>query len=319
MATLDEQFTELYQNILDNGELRPSTRMFWKDGTPAYYKSVFGGVLTLEPQDGFPITTKKVTFQKSLSSEIDWIALTMSNIVQDLRDLGSKVWDEWELPDGTIGKAYGYQMRNQKYKVGADYISTESLKAIGKDNLEELPRDADNSNLVLLNQMEYVVQQLIDNPYSRQIMTNIWTIADLSDMSLQPCVYNTQWIRMGNKLSLIVRTRSSDSFLGLPFNVAQYGVLHRLVAQTVGLHIGTMQFQLGDVHLYDRHFEPARKFIANDSHKQPEFWIDDSITSLFDHKFKTTFKILDYGKNKGNSGSIPAEICITKAELDRLS
>ncbi len=315
MHTIDDQLSELYTKIINEGSTRPETRMFWKDGTPAYYTSVFGGTITLDANDGFPITTKKFTPFKSLSSEILWIAQKMTSDVQVLRDLGSKVWNEWELPDGTIGSAYGHQLAKQKYFIDRNYISDKSLNALGK-----LPNDLKISDgKIELNQMEYVIQQLIDNPYSRQIMTDIWTISDLQDMSLQPCVYNTQWILVDGSVNLIVRTRSSDSFLGLPFNITQYSLLQHLISQITGYKVGVLQFQLGDVHLYDRHFEPAKQFINNPIFDAPKLWIDDTVVNYFDHSFGKTFKLVNYKNNVGNAGRIPAEICITKAELDRLN
>lgn len=216
LSKIDEEFTNIYSKIITEGELRQETRMFWKDSTPAYYKSIFGHEIIIKPEDGFPILTKKFVPFKSLSQEILWIWQKMSNNVSVLRDMGSPVWDEWELEDGTIGKAYGWQLANNYYNIPEETISEHAKNKIKyKDIVNNRGFFKDGKNYIALNQVEYVIQQLIDNPYSRQILTTLWKIDDLSSMSLQPCVYETQWIVINDRIDLIVRVRSSDSFLNV--------------------------------------------------------------------------------------------------------
>lgn len=320
MSNIDKKFTEVYSKIINQGELRPETRMFWKDGSPAYYKSIFGHEIKIKPEDGFPILTKKFVPFKSLSQEILWIWQKKSNIVQELRDMGSPVWDEWELPDGTIGKAYGWQLANNYYNILEETISEEAKDKIKyQDIVNKRGFMKNDKNYIALNQVEYVIQQLIDNPYSRQILTTLWKIDDLSEMSLQPCVYETQWIVIENKVDLIVRVRSSDSFLGLPFNVSQYALLHRLISHIVGRPFGNLTFQLGDVHLYDRHIELAEIFNNRKEYDAPELWIDPTVKHFEDFKFGESFKLINYKKDIGNSGSLFSEVSITKSELERLN
>lgn len=320
MAKIDDIFTGIFNDIKIEGDLRSQSRMFWKDSTPAYFKSIFGKSFSISPEDGFPILTKKFVPVKSMSQEILWIWQKQSNNVQELRDMGCKVWDEWELPDGTIGKAYGYQLANNYYLVDPNQLSDKSIDVLSlpfenKEDMVEMSR----GKKYPLNQVQYVIQQLIDNPYNRQILTTLWKIDDLNEMSLQPCVYETQWIVVNGKVDLIVRVRSSDTFLGLPYNVAQYSLLHRLISHVVGIPFGNITFQLGDVHLYDRHDECAEIFNQNPSFEAPNLWIDPSVKHFEDFEYNKNFGLVDYKLNVGNAGKIETEVCITIDELNRLS
>lgn len=320
MSKADKIITKLYTDIIENGETRPETRMFWKDGTPAYYRSVFGKQIIFKPEDGFPILTKKFVPFKSLSQEILWIWQKQSNVVQDLRDMGSHVWDEWETEDGTIQKAYGWQLANNFYDVAEEHISDEAKYKINFDKIvNHRGFWRDGKAYISLNQVEYVIQQLIDNPYSRQILTTLWKVSDLSEMSLQPCVYETQWILINNKVDLIVRVRSNDEMLGAPYNIAQYSLLQRLICQVTNRNVGNLIFQLGDCHIYDRHIELIEQFIDNEEFDAPELWIDSNVDKFEDFKFGENFKLINYKNGIGNAGALKTEVCVTKKELDRLN
>lgn len=320
MAKVDDIFTDIYQDIIDNGELREKNIMFWKDGTPAYHKSVIGRTLTFKVEDGFPLLTKKFVPTKSFSQEMLWIWQKKSNVVEQLRQMGSPVWNEWELPNGTIGKAYGYQLKNNYYSVDSKTISDRSIKTLNLPfkNKEELQKKS-NGRKLPLNQVDYVIQQLIDNPNSRQILTNMWKVQDLKDMSLQPCVYETQWIVYKGRLELLVTARSSDSFLGLPFNVAQYALLQRLIAHITKIPCGDLIFRTGDLHIYDRHIPLCEKFNANPEFKPVDLWIDDSVEHFEDFVYNENFKFLDYKKGVGNAGFLASEVSVKQSELDRMN
>lgn len=325
MSKADKVISDLYTKIMEQGVKRDSTRMFWKDGTPAYYYSVFGGELVFEPSDGLPLLTKKFVPIKSLTQEIMWIWQKMSNEVSVASEMGTKVWNDWALEDGTIGKAYGYQLRNNYYSVPFFSISDKAWKILDFDKVmlrhTQMFGDVsynDRKDLkVSLNQVEYVIQQLIDNPFNRQIITTLWKISDLDEMSLQPCVYETHWIEVDGKIDLIVRTRSSDSFLGLPYNIAQYSILHRLISSLVGKPFGTIRFQLGDVHLYDRHFEKAEEFIGNKEYSAPKLVIEqENVHKFEDYNYGDNFYVENYSKNIGNSGTILSEVCLHAQALE---
>ena len=324
MASFDKQYDVLLERILSNGVVNEGkdVRTVWKDGEPAYTKALWGYLLRFTPEDGFPILRKKFVNPLSFSAEILWIMQKASNVVQDARDLGSNVWNEWEKKDGTILKAYGYQMRNNTYRVYVKDISEKSFIAMGKTLNGEIGNmnynsrlDSFNREYVDLQQMDYVIHQLIDNPYSRQTITNIWNPKEAHEMALPPCVFTAHWeVMADDKLYLSVHARSSDVFLGLPFNVSQYALLHRLIAQVVGREIGDFVFTMDDAHLYDRHIDQAMVFMRRDEPDAPEFWIDESVTNFQAFEYGTHFGWKNYTDDIYLP--LPAPIAVGRGELD---
>lgn len=325
MVTFNEQYAQLVKDIITNGisNKGKNVRTVWKDGTPAYTQAVWGRMMRFKPEDGFPILTSKFVNPLSFSSEILWITQLASNKVQDARDLGSNVWNEWEKEDGTILKAYGYQMRHNTYRVFVEDISKKALVAMGKTiDGEKGDRnyysflDENDREYVDLQQMDYVIHQLIDNPYSRQIITTLWNPKETHEMALPPCVFTTHWeVMADDRLYLSVKARSSDVFLGLPFNISQYALLHRLVAQVTGWEIGDFIFQMDDAHLYDRHITKSFEFLERDVLEVPEFWIDKSVKSFQEFKYGEHFGWVGYTKDK--YPPLPAPIAVGRAELEK--
>ena len=228
MKSYDEQYKELVLDVINNGydNTGEEIRAKYADGTPAYAKSLIGRSFRFsDPMNNIPILTTKKMSTKFPLLELYWIWIMRSNIVQDLRDLGSNIWNEWEQEDGTIGKSYGYVL-NQKVRT----------------------KEGE-----LLNQVDNLIHELKTMPHSRRHVTELWIPKDLDEMSLMPCVHLTQWHVKGKKLILEVRARSSDLALGNPYNLYQYHILHRLIAQIVGLEVGEYIFHMGDIHVYDRH------------------------------------------------------------------
>ena len=329
MATFSRQYDELLTDIISNGVTNKGldVRTYWKDGEKAYTKALWGRSFLIQPQEGFPILSKKFVNPISYSSEILWIMQKASNNVQDARDLGTNVWNEWENEEGTIGKAYGYQIENNTYKVQYDNISDRAKVAIGKEfskgSKEEIDRNLykvyveKGKRYVDLNQIDYVIHQLIDNPYSRQTITTLMNPKEFHEMALPPCVWATHWEIMGdNRLYLSVKARSSDTFLGLPFNVSQYAQIHRLIAHIVGVEIGDFFFTMDDVHIYDRHIPIAMEYQKQDERELPEFWIDKNVKSFQEFEYGKNFGLNGYTKDKHLV--LRAPIAIGKAELERI-
>ena len=220
-------FDKIYKDIVDtiykkgiwsNGEVRTK----YGDGTPAHYKSYIGYQFRLDnsTEEAHLITTRFAP-SKDPIRELYWIWILQSNDVDELNRLKCKFWDEWKMSDGTIGKAYGYQ-------IGRPIFNYKS-------------------------QLDYVVGELKNNKNSRRIMTEIWIPEDLDKMALTPCVHLTQWSVIDDKLYLEVRQRSCDVALGLVANVYQYSILHRLVAMECGLRPAEIIWNIHNVHIYDRH------------------------------------------------------------------
>lgn len=283
MTVWDNIYKNIVKDILENGTMQKgSVRAKYADGCPAYTKYLKSVSFKLTPEDGIGVLTSKFVGTKWAFTEMEWIWQERSNDVNWLNDRNVSIWDEWKQNDGTIGKAYGWQLENKKRK---------------------------SSNGELVNQVHYVIDQLLKNPSSRRIRTSLWGVEDLDEMALEPCVYDTTWsVNEDNTLDLQVKQRSADVALGLPYNVVQYGALHRLMAETVKLNLGTMYWHIDNAHIYDRHLKTieeqvnapitckTRKF----SIKLPLSSDNDSSFSSFDAKRLSKAIVCEYNKSLTN-------------------
>ena len=267
MSRADEIYRATCLDILENGfwdtdlEVRPK----WADGTPAHTVKKFGVVNRYNLKEEFPIMTLRRTYWKSAIDEILWIWQKKSNRIAEL---GSHVWDEWADENGTIGKAYGYQLGvKHKYPEGE------------------------------FDQVDRVLYDLKHNPASRRIMTNIFNHADLHAMGLAPCAYSMTFNVTGNTLNAILNQRSQDMLTANNWNVCQYAALMHMMAQVSGLEAGELVHVIADCHIYDRHVELVKKMLDNPTFEAPKFEIDKSVTDFYAFT-KDSFKMVDYQCNK---------------------
>ena len=241
MTKFDHTYKNIILDIINNGKMQKgNVRAKYADGTPAYTKYIHGVNFVIEP-DELPILQSKRVAWKTALVEMEWIWQEMSNDLDWLQERDCHIWDEWEIKEGfwngTIGKAYGYQLRDKLRKINEKWF----------------------------NQVEYVIHQIKNNPRSRRILTTLYNVEDLKDMALEPCVYETQWeVDDDDYLILHVRQRSADMALGNPFNVLQYSILHRLMAKSTGKKLGNMYWNIGNAHIYDRHLELLEKQVTDD-------------------------------------------------------
>ena len=241
MTKFDHTYKNIILDIINNGKMQKgNVRAKYADGTPAYTKYIHGVNFVIEP-DELPILQSKRVAWKTALIEMEWIWQEMSNDLDWLQERDCHIWDEWEIKEGfwngTIGKAYGYQLRDKLRKVDEKWF----------------------------NQVEYVIHQIKNNPRSRRILTTLYNVEELKDMALEPCVYETQWeVDDDDYLILHVRQRSADMALGSPFNVLQYSILHRLMAKSTGKKLGSMYWNIGNAHIYDRHLELLEKQVTAD-------------------------------------------------------
>ena len=263
MSRADEIYRATCLDILQNGfwdtdlQVRPK----WADGTPAHTVKKFGVVNRYDLREEFPIMTLRRTYWKSAIDEILWIWQKKSNRIDEL---GSHVWDEWAGPDGTIGKAYGYQLGvKHKYAEGE------------------------------FDQVDRVLYDLKHNPTSRRIMTNIYNHHDLHEMGLYPCAYSMTFNVTGNKLNAILNQRSQDMLTANNWNVTQYAVLTHMMAQVSGLEVGEFVHVIADCHIYDRHVDLVKQMLENPMYDAPEFVMDKSITDFYDFTVDS-FKFENY-------------------------
>ncbi|OJT57268.1 thymidylate synthase [Bacillus licheniformis] len=278
MNQTDTQYKKIIETILNHGysDEKEQVRTVWADGTPAHTISYIGQTMRFDNSEVPILTTKKVAWKTAIK-ELLWIWQKKSNVVQDLRDMGVKIWNEWELEDGTIGKAYGYQLGKKNRKA------------------THLYRYMENGIITCqkIDQVDHLLHQLKNNPASRRHITTLWNPDDLDDMALTPCVYETQWHVKGGKLHLEVRCRSNDMALGNPFNVFQYNVLQRMIAQVTGLELGSYIYHIGDAHIYTRHIEGLKEQMSRESFSAPQIWINPEVDNFYDFTIDD-FKLIDY-------------------------
>ena len=257
MSYADKVFVEMCKDILENGmstegeKVRPK----WEDGTSAYTIKKFAVVNRYDLSKEFPAITLRKTAIKSCTDEMLWIWQRKSN---NIHDLNSSIWDEWADENGSIGKAYGYQMGvKHSYKEG------------------------------MMDQVDRVIFDLKHNPFSRRIMTNIYVHADLHEMNLYPCAYSmtfnvTQKKGEGLTLNGILNQRSQDILTANNWNVCQYAVLLHMLAQVCDMKAGELVHVIADAHIYDRHIPLVKELIDRGQHPAPTFWLNPKVKDFYD-------------------------------------
>ena len=252
MSKADVLFVNMCREILDHGYSTEGqkVRPHWEDGTPAYTIKTFGVVNRYDLSEEFPALTLRPTAIKSAVDELLWIWQKKSNNVHDLR---SHIWDSWADEDGTIGKAYGYQL-GIKYKFHQGYM----------------------------DQVDNVIWQLKNTPYSRRIMTNIYNFQDLSEMGLEPCAYSMTFNVTGDKLNAILNQRSQDVLAANNWNVVQYAVLVYMLAQVTGYKPGILMHVISDAHIYDRHIDIIKELIERPQYPAPKFTLNPTVHDFYD-------------------------------------
>lgn len=276
MSKADEIFIANCRDILDNGtwDTDLQVRPRWEDGKAAHTVKRFGIVNRYDLSEEFPILTIRRTFWKSAIDELLWIWQAKSNNVNELR---TRVWDAWADENGSIGKAYGYQLGvKHRYKEGD------------------------------MDQVDRVLWDLKHNPASRRIITNIYNHADLSEMALYPCAYSMTFNVTGDRLNAILNQRSQDMLAANNWNVVQYSVLTCMMAQVSGLKPGEFVHVIADAHIYDRHIPMIEEIIANEPKPAPRLVIDPDVTDFY--KFtRDSFKVEGY-EYSDFSGKIPVAL-----------
>lgn len=314
MSKADQLYKELILDIHENGvwDKPENVRPVYDDGEKAITKSIINIQMKFDNTE-FPILTQKRVGMKDSIKELFWIWQKMSNKVQDLKDMGCKVWNEWEQEDGTIGKAYGWQLKHKFRNVVVDdlfiQMTVNGEFSFSKKLAKEFPHDEWVNHTkglkIQLNQVDYLLYQLKKNPHSRRIKTTLYAIEDLDDMALEPCVYETHWQLWNGTLNLTVNIRSNDICLGNPYNVTQYAVLHRLIAQVTGHQVGEICFNIDNAHIYSRHMNKVLEQIEKPMHEAPTVQINPDVKSFFDFTLDD-IEITGYE----HSGSIKYEIAI---------
>lgn len=263
MSKADILYQETCREILEHGysDENQQVRPHWEDGTPAHTIKKFGVVNRYNLQEEFPIMTLRRTYWKSALDELLWIWQKKSNRIADL---GSHVWDEWARPDGTIGKAYGYQLGiKHQYPEGE------------------------------FDQVDRVLYDLKHNPASRRILTNLYNFQDLHDMSLYPCAYSMTFNVTRDTLNGILNQRSQDMLTANNWNVCQYAMLLMMFAQVSGLKAGELVHVIADCHIYDRHIPAVKAMLEKEPLPAPKVTLDPSIKDFYAFT-KDSFQVENY-------------------------
>lgn len=261
-----KQYHDLLKRVLEEGTAK-------SDRTGTGTISVFGHQSRYNLTEGFPVLTTKKLHLKSIIYELLWFLAGDTN-VKYLQEHGVRIWNEWADENGDLGHIYGYQWRSwPDYKGGH------------------------------IDQITEVVNTIKNNPDSRRMIVNAWNVADLPNMNLPPCHAFFQFYVADGKLSLQLYQRSADIFLGVPFNIASYALLLKMMAQVTGLEAGDFVHTLGDAHIYTNHLEQVKLQLSRELRPLPELKINPDVKSIFDFKYED-FELTGYDPHPHIKGEV---------------
>ena len=292
MSYADVKFIEMCRNILDKNE-RHGCRAVWEDGTQSETISDFAVVNRYDLKREFPILTLRPVPLKSAIDEILWIYQKKSN---NIKDLNSHIWDQWADENGSIGAAYGFQVKSQLRKVWKKIDSNESKEVIP----------------LYLDQTDFVLHELKYNPFSRRIIINLFIPGETGNMALEPCAFMVNFRVSINKktgkkvLNSILYQRSQDILVANGWNVAQYAALTHMFAQVTDMAVGEFVHLIADAHIYDKHIEIVKELITKQTYEAPKFVINPHVKNFYDFTVDD-FKLENYKTNEQIKG-IPVAI-----------
>ena len=249
-------YLELLNHIIDTGVRR-------EDRTGTGTIGCFGYQMRFDLSEGFPVLTTKKLHLKSIIHELLWFLNGDTNI-KYLKDNGVRIWDDWADENGDLGPVYGYQWRSWPNPDGSS-----------------------------TDQIEKLVDQIKNNPYSRRHVVSAWNPSFIDEMALPPCHCLFQFHVNEGKLNCQLYQRSADTFLGVPFNIASYSLLTMMIAQVCDLEPGEFIHSFGDVHLYTNHLEQAKEQLKRTPGKLPQMKINPKVKNLLDFTYED-FELVDY-------------------------
>ena len=251
-----KQYLDLLSHVKSNGIEK-------EDRTGTGTLSVFGYQMRFDLNKGFPLLTTKKIHLKSVIHELLWF-LTGNTNIQYLKDNGVSIWDEWADENGDLGPVYGSQWRSWS-----------------------------SSNGQSIDQIKNLIDGIKHNPDSRRLIVSAWNVAEIDNMKLPPCHAFFQFYIADNKLSCQLYQRSADIFLGVPFNIASYALLTKMIAQVCELECGDFVHTLGDAHIYLNHIEQVNEQLSRTPKSLPVMNINSAIKDIFKFKYED-FELLNY-------------------------
>ena len=305
MSYADKVFKENLRSIIEEGTSTEGqkVRPHWEDGTPAYTIKQFGISNTYDLRKEFPAITVRKTALKSCMDEILWIYQKKS---YNINDLNSHIWDQWADKDGSIGKAYGYQVgkrflhhRSNELPLSEVYPSVISQSRLGE------------KYKIYLDQMDGALYDLRNTPFSRRIMISLWCPEELHEMNLEPCCWSvifnvTDEGQDKLVLNMVLNQRSNDFITANNWNTAQYAIFLMMVAQSVDMIPGKLVHNITDCHVYDRHIDIARELLNRPEHPAPKVSLNPEIKNFYD--FTTDDLIVENYETEPQIKNIPVAI-----------
>lgn len=261
MSNYDVNFKHNLIDIL-NQEWEIDNRAKWKDGTPVATKRTLHVVNQYDLSKEFPASTLKPTYLKTCFREIDWIHRKQSS---NVNDFNAKFWDDWADETGSIGEAYGRQVAKPVF---------------GYEN-----------------QMEYILNEIQNNPTSRRLIIEMWNVNELDKMNLVPCCHHLNYSVKDGKVHLLLKQRSQDFLVANNFNVVEYALKVHMIARHCGLQAGILTHVITDAHIYNKHEEAAHELLKRPILKAPKLWINPEVTNFYDFT-EDDFKLLHYETGK---------------------
>ncbi len=243
-----KQYLELLDHVLVNGNIK-------QDRTNTGTISVFGYQMRFDLCKGFPLLTTKKLHTRSIFHELLWFLSGDTNI-KYLQDNKVKIWDEWADENGDLGPVYGQQWRKWAGTNGSP-----------------------------IDQISNVILSIKNTPNSRRHIVSAWNPAQIEQMSLPPCHALFQFYVNNGKLSCQLYQRSADIFLGVPFNIASYALLVKMIAQVCDLEAHEFIHTLGDAHIYSNHIEQVKLQLTRKPKKLPTLSLNPEIKSIFKFTF----------------------------------
>ena len=251
-----KQYLDLLNRVLTEGVKKED-----RTGTGTY--SIFGHQMRFNLEEGFPLLTTKKLHLKSIIYELLWFLQGDTN-VKYLQEHGVRIWNEWADENGDLGPIYGYQWRSwPDYKGGN------------------------------IDQISQAIETIKKNPDSRRIIVSAWNVGNLEEMYLPPCHAFFQFYVANGRLSLQLYQRSADIFLGVPFNIASYALLLKMMAQVTGLQAGDFVHTLGDAHIYTNHLEQVKLQLTRDPRPLPQMEINPNVKDIFSFQYED-FNLMYY-------------------------
>lgn len=241
-------------------------RAVWEDGSPVKTKRIPFVIREYDLAVEFPAPTIRPVPLKTAFREIDWIYRQRSNNVNNFK---GKIWDSWADKEGSIGKAYGYQVAKPVF---------------GYDN-----------------QMDYILEEIKKNPTNRRLVIEMWNVNDLTEMNLPPCAHHLQFVVKDDKVNLLLKQRSQDFVTANFFNVAEYAILLHMVSRHTGYKVGKLTHVIGDCHLYNKHESIARELLSRQPKKAPALWVNPEVTNFYDFT-EDDFVLVDYDHHEQIKG-----------------